>query len=213
MAQDAAFSFYYQDSLDLLEAWGATLVPVSPLRHEGLPPDVHGLYLGGGFPELHAAALEANASFRAAVREAASAGMPVYGECGGLMYLAEGIVTFEGRRHEMVGLTPGWSAMRRRRARMGYVEAEALRDVFFLRAGQRVRAHEFHWSDLPGLEGSAAYRTLAPEGRLEGFVAGAVQNVLGTYFHLHLGSDPALPRRFVGACARFAGLSSAGERI
>lgn len=213
VAQDAAFSFYYQDSLDLLEAWGATLVPVSPLRHEGLPPGVHGLYLGGGFPELHAAALEANASFRAAVREAASAGMPVYGECGGLMYLAEGIVTFEGRRHEMVGLTPGWSTMHRRRAQMGYVEAEALRDVLFLRAGQRIRAHEFHWSDLPGPERSAAYRTLDPEGRLEGFVAGSAQNVLGSYLHLHLGSDPVLPRRFVGACARFAGLASTGEKI
>lgn len=211
VARDAAFSFYYEDSLDLLEAWGATLVPVSPLRDPALPDDVHGLYLGGGFPELHAAGLEANASFRGAVRDAAAEGMPIYGECGGLMYLAQAIVTFEGRCHEMVGLTPGRSTMQRKRARIGYVEAEALQDVLFLRAGQRIRAHEFHWSDLPGPERSAAYRTLAPEARREGFVAGPAQNVLGTYLHLHLGSDPALPRRFVAACARFAGLCSVRE--
>ncbi len=205
IAQDPAFGFYYQDNLDLLEAWGAKLHAVSPLKDRTLPEDVQGLYLGGGFPELYAEPLEANEAFRQSVREAALAGMPIYAECGGLMYLSEGIVTFEGRRHHMVGLIPGWSAMQRRKAKMGYVVAEALRSAILLKQGQKVRAHEFHWSELPGPKEEAAYRILEPEGRLEGFVAGRQGNILGSYLHLHFGSDPALAQQFVLACARWRG--------
>ncbi len=87
IAQDAAFSFYYQDNLDLLEELGASLVFCSPLRDKRLPEDLHGLYLGGGFPEIYAAELEANASFRADVKAALEHGLPAYAECGGLLYL------------------------------------------------------------------------------------------------------------------------------
>ncbi|HEX9288406.1 MAG TPA: cobyrinate a,c-diamide synthase [Anaeromyxobacteraceae bacterium] len=118
VAFDEAFHFYYEDNLARLESLGARLVRFSPL-HDAVLPDLDGLYLGGGYPELHAAALAANASMRVAVRAFASAGRPVYAECGGLMYLASAIRTLEGRSFPMVGLVPGVAAMRDRLAALG----------------------------------------------------------------------------------------------
>ena len=114
VAQDEAFSFYYQDNLDLLDAWGAELRFVSPLHDSRLPVDAQGVYIGGGFPELYATELEANSGFKRALVEAAEAGMPIYAECGGLMYISQGIIDFEGSKHAMVGLVPGWAAMQKK---------------------------------------------------------------------------------------------------
>jgi len=202
VAQDAAFNFYYQDNLDLLTAWGARLSVVSPLSDAGLPADIQGLYIGGGFPEIYARELAANSSFQREIREVAEAGLPIYGECGGLMYLCEGIVDFEGQRHKMVGLVGGWAAMQRRRVRMGYTIAEVWQDSILARRGQRLRGHQFHWSELaPPTPDLAAYRILEPADGWEGFVVGPQGRVLGSYLHLHFGADPSLARRFVESCA------------
>lgn len=199
LARDAAFGFYYEDNLDLLRAWGAELVEVSPLADPALPPDLDGLYLGGGFPELHGAALAANAGFRRSVAEAARAGRPMYAECGGLMYLAEWLVDLEGNRHAMAGIVPGTSMMQQARVRMGYVEATVLRDSPLAPAGASIRGHEFHWSCMvPPDARRAAYR--ADGDRLEGIVAGPTGNVLASYLHVHFGSDPSLAPRFLTAC-------------
>lgn len=200
VAQDAAFSFYYQDNLDLLRAWGAELAPFSPLRDPALPAGVGGVYLGGGFPELHAAALAANRALLADLRRAAGRGLPTYAECGGLMYLGEGLVDAAGGRHELVGLAPGWSAIDRPRLSIGYRTGTAQRDSVLLRAGERVRGHEFHWSqwqDGPAAA-DAAYALDGEPPRPEGYARGSV---LASYLHLHFGSDPRLAPRFVAACA------------
>lgn len=199
VARDEAFSFYYQDNLDLLEAYGARLVPFSPLRDAGLPVGTQGVYLGGGFPEVYAAELSANEGMLRSIREAAGRGLPVYAECGGLMYLSEGITDFEGRRFPMVGLIPRWSAMQRWRIIMGYVELETQNRSFLSPAGVRLRGHVFHWSEVePFSPETSAYRVLGAEPRWDGYQK---DNILSSYVHLHFGAAPELARGFVEACA------------
>jgi cobyrinic acid a,c-diamide synthase len=203
VAQDQAFSFYYQDSLDLLAAWGAELAPFSPLVDAALPAGARGVYLGGGFPELYAAELAENRAMHAALASAGAAGLPIYGECGGLMYLGRSLTDFAGRRHAMVGLAPIDSAMQRERVTLGYRTATALRASPILAAGDCVTGHEFHYShlDSPVAEETAAYRLTERAGAAEGYAAG---NVLASYLHVHFGADPAMARRFVAACATSA---------
>ncbi len=200
LARDEAFSFYYEDTLDLLRAWGADLAAFSPLADTDLPAGTSGVYIGGGFPELYARQLSTNRPLLNALRGAAERGLPVYAECGGLMYLCEGIVDLEGARHRMAGLIGGWSTLDGSRLSIGYRDATALRSSFLLSAGERVRGHEFHWSQMrePVPEESAAYRFDGVQGRCEGYASGGI---LATYLHLHFGADARLAPRFVSACA------------
>lgn len=200
IARDEAFSFYYPDNLDLLQAHGARLVPFSPLHDRKLPEGIDALYLGGGFPELFAKDLAVNQPLHAEIRRAAGTGMPIYAECGGLMYLSEGIVDFAGERHCMVGLVPAWSAMVKKRLTLGYRELRARVDTPILRSGETARGHEFHWSVLeaPLPADQAAYDVVAAPVPLEGFTRG---NLLASYCHLHFGSNPCLAPNFVQAAA------------
>ena len=200
VAQDRAFSFYYQDSLDLLAAWGAELAPFSPLDDAALPANAGAVYLGGGFPELFAAELSDNAPMLASVRQAVAAGVPVYAECGGLMYLGRSLSDLDGRQFPMVGAIPVVSSMDGRRLHLGYREVAAQADGPLLRANESVRGHEFHWSVLqePPDAARAAYRVTNQDGRPEGFRSGSVW---ASYIHIHLGSRPGLAQRFVDAAA------------
>ncbi len=200
VAQDKAFNFYYQDSLDLLEAWGAEIVPFSPLEDASLPEGAGGVYLGGGFPEMFAAELSANRPMLDSIRQAAERGVPVYGECGGLMYLGRSLTGFDEVAYPMAGLVPAVSAMSQSRLSLGYREVEARSDGPLLSAGQRVRGHEFHWSTLeqPPDKSESVYRVVNQGGRPDGFRAGSVW---ASYVHVHLGSAPGLAPRFVETCA------------
>ncbi len=203
VALDSAFSFYYQDNLDLLEAWGAELVPFSPLADERLAESIHGLYIGGGFPEVYAQELTANRLLMEDIRRRAAAGMPVFGECGGLMYLSEGIKDFEGKLHTMVGLIPGVCVMERRRVGLGYLTVESSQPSFLVPRGEKVRAHEFHWSRLEHafpLE-RTAFRVQGPSERLEGFTD---MNILASYVHFHFGANVELAPRLVAACSAWS---------
>lgn len=201
VARDKAFSFYYQDSLDLLEAWGGELVPFSPLADSHLPPEVSGIYLGGGFPELYAAELATNETMGRDIQEAAGRGLPVYAECGGLMYLGRSIRDFEGREHAMVGAFPFSSHIEGKKLTLGYRQVRALKDSPLLRRGEEVRGHEFHWSamDANGTEMNA-YQVLAPHPGREGFLQG---NTLASYIHLHMGSLPGMAPRFIECCRTY----------
>ncbi len=201
VARDEAFSFYYEDNLDLLRRAGAEIAPFSPLRDPDLPTGVGGLYIGGGFPELYAEGLAANASLRASLRRRIAEGMPTYAECGGLMYLTEAITDLDGRTHPMVGALPGRSAMTGRLT-MGYRLVTPCADTLLAPMGQFLRGHEFHyseWVDRPA-DLPYAYLIAAREGgelRPEGFARG---RVLASYVHLHFGARPELAIRFVSAC-------------
>lgn len=201
VAQDKAFNFYYQDSLDLLEAWGAEIAPFSPLADASLPRGVGGIYIGGGFPELFAAELAANEPMKQALRAAHAAGTQIYAECGGLMYLAEALTDFDGRTYSMAGLIAAQSSMSGGRLTLGYREVEALADGPLLAKGQRARGHEFHWSiaDAPADKARAAYAVHSQDGRLEGFRCGSLW---ASYIHMHLGSAPGMASRFVEMCGK-----------
>ncbi len=199
VAQDKAFSFYYADSLDLLEAWGADIVPFSPLEDAALPVDIGGIYIGGGFPEVFAEQLSANEPMLRSIRSAHAAGKQIYAECGGLMYLAQALVDFDGKRHPMAGLIPVCSSMSKGRLTLGYREVEALAGGALLAKGDVVRGHEFHWSTPSAAPSQlqAAYAVRSQSARLEGYRA---PNLWASYIHLHMASRPAMARRFVGRC-------------
>src|SRR5919106_1759662 len=201
IARDKAFSFYYQDSLDLLEAWGAELVSFSPLEDNSLPEGAGGIYIGGGFPGVFARELPENTPMQQSLREAVRRGVPVYAECGGLMYLGQSLSDLEGTHYPMVGVIPVVSSMIGRHLTLGYREVESCTDSPLLRRGQRVRGHEFHWSVLeqPPDPGQSVYRVIDQDNRAEGFKIGSVW---ASYIHIHLGSRPTLAQRFVDTCAR-----------
>lgn len=205
VAHDAAFCFYYRDNLALLEAAGAELVSWSPLSDVGLPA-VDGLYLGGGYPELHGAALGANKTMLEAVRTFADAGRPIYAECGGLMYLADALEDLDGATHAMVGLLPATVRMRPRRLSLGYTEVTLQGDSPLGATGTAARGHEFHYSSLDPVPASIPrvyrLRRRRAEERDEGYRIG---NALLSYVHLHFASNPEIARHLVAACA--------GERL
>ncbi len=205
LALDDAFWFYYQDGLDLVEALGAEWVPFSPLRDAALPPDLAGIYLGGGFPEIFAASLAENAAMRRAIAAAAAAGMPVYAECGGLMYLCRAIVDGAGRTHPGVGLVPARAVMTTRLAGLGYREARARRDSVLLAAGETVRGHEFHyarleWEPSAGPNAYALRRRTGDAETAEGWCEG---NLLASFCHLHFCAAPGAARRFIDRCRAY----------
>lgn len=201
VAHDAAFCFYYRDNLALLRAAGAELVYWSPLTDSTLPA-VDGLYLGGGYPELHASALGANKAIRDSVRVFADAGRPIYAECGGLMYLAEALEDLDGRTHPMVGLLPATVRMRPRRLSLSYTEVTLQANSPLGPSGTVARGHEFHYSSLDPVPEAVprVYRLRRRRGdeRDEGYRIG---NALLSYVHLHFASNPRIATSFVRACA------------
>jgi cobyrinic acid a,c-diamide synthase len=147
VARDRAFNFYYQDNLDLLQQLGAELVFWSPLEDAGLPEGVQGMYFGGGFPEVFAQQLAENTYAFAALKTAILAGMPTIAECGGLMYLCEQIIDFEGKPWSMVGVLPTTAVMSGCLT-LGYRRAVALQSSLLVSVGTTVYGHEFHRSYL-----------------------------------------------------------------
>lgn len=203
VAKDAAFNFYYADNLDLLREAGAELVEWSPLHDEKLPNDIHGLYFGGGFPEVFGETLAANRSARTAVREAIESGMPTYAECGGLMYLCDRIIDFDDRAYPMVGILPTTAVMGKKLT-LGYRQLTVLNDTLLLSAGDQIWGHEFHRSTLTitpiqplfSLQGYESNLTFLSEGWQR-------YQVQAAYTHLHFGSVPHLPDKFIARCITF----------
>ena len=189
IARDRAFTFYYPENLEALTRAGAQLVPFSPLA-DGALPDVQGLYIGGGFPEVFMDELQGNEPLRREIREAIEAGMPVYAECGGLMYLARSM-TWQDRTREMVGALPCDIVMHQKPQGHGYMRLKATGNGGWFSPGTEVRGHEFHYSEITGagdLEFAwEVLRGTGVDGRHDGIIH---RNVLASYAHLHsLGSS------------------------
>ena len=201
IARDEAFHFYYADNLESLAQAGVEWVSFSPLADAGLPAGLDGLYFGGGYPEVYAARLSDNAGMLADVREFAAAGGLVYAECGGLMYLGRAITTLDGTRHTLAGVLPIETAMLQRLKMLGYAEVILTSSSLWGAAGDVVRGHEFHYSEITAQDAPAdgwqpAYTVCRRRAELvvEGLCRG---RVLAGYVHLHWASRPQAIQHFI----------------
>lgn len=200
IARDRAFNFYYQDNLDLLTQLGAQLIPWSPLHDSNLPPNLHGLYFGGGFPEVFAAQLAENQTACQAVHTAIQTQLPTYAECGGLMYLCQHLTDFENKTWNLVGAIPAQAVMSPRLT-LGYRHAKVLYSNFILNTNETVWGHEFHRSQLSPLSHQPLFQLtgLSPDfsPHSEGW---ETQNLHASYLHLHWGTQTFIPQRFLQSC-------------
>jgi cobyrinic acid a,c-diamide synthase len=204
LAYDKAFSFYYEDNLDLLRAAGAEIIRFSPLVDRTIPDQVDAVYIGGGYPELHADVLSRNVSMLGSIHAWADAGKPLYAECGGLMYLSKGIRSFDDVFFPMAGVFAFETRMLRR-PKLAYREIVLNEDCILGKSGERVRGHEFHYSEIldedrPAVQGQGIKiytvrdKNSVPVSQ-EGY---RIKNTLASYIHVHFGSNPNIAKRFAG---------------
>jgi cobyrinic acid a,c-diamide synthase len=205
VARDPAFCFYYPENLELLANHGAEIVPFSPLSEPKLPDDLDGLYFGGGYPELQPARLSENKSLREIVRYHCHAGMPIYAECGGFMYLCDELTDGEGQSYRMAGCFPFGTRMLTRRKALGYREIRLTESSPLGPAGLVGRGHEFHYSELLHSDTAVpkVYDTTPRSGDSRSTEGYRIHNTLGSYIHLHFGSNPDMARHFADNCRKF----------
>ena len=199
LARDEAFCFYYEDNIKLLERCGAEIVEFSPLHDNALPPNVSGLILGGGYPELFAAKLAANKSMKSSVLKALNAGLPSIAECGGFMYLHESLETEDGGLHDMVGAIKGVCRFMNKLVRFGYVSVSAKDGGCFLKKGSTIRAHEFHYFD--STDNGSSCTAVKPAGAKSWDCVHCGENHWWGFPHLYFLSNPEFVQNFLAACA------------
>jgi cobyrinic acid a,c-diamide synthase len=211
IAYDKAFCFYYEDNLDLMKDAGAELVHFSPLSDSRVPDDVDALYIGGGYPELYAEKLSANNSMMDSIKKCAVDGMPVYSECGGFMYLTEGIYDLENKFYPMAGVFPLKTKMTKTRSKLGYREATLTEDSILGNKDDVIRGHEFHYSEiaekrdsnealtspLPRFPASPLYSVKDGTGSYIYNEGCRAENAFGSYIHIHFGSNPQIADNFL----------------
>ncbi len=198
--RDSAFQFYYPENLEALEAAGARLVFASPLTDRHLPP-VDALYIGGGFPETHARELEANTTFKNELKSLADNGLPIYAECGGLMYLGEHLVLDDGE-FQMTGVLPAVFGFSKRPQGHGYTIVRVEKDNPYFPIGTTLLGHEFHYSSVKewkGRQENLVFSMQRGAGFLDGRDGVCVNNVLATYTHIHALGTPAWAAALVRA--------------
>ncbi len=212
VALDEAFNFYYQDNLELLQLTGAELIYFSPIK-DGILPDVDGLYIGGGYPELFAQELEDNISMRESIKQASEEGLPIYAECGGLMYLTQDINTdilknrnyynteTKGGTFQMVGAVPGRTLMGNKRV-ISYNVGSFIKDNVIGKTGATFIGHEFHHSEIINIPENTDFaiklnRGTGIKGDLDGML---VNNTMAAYAHLHAASYTDFANAFVNFC-------------
>ncbi len=203
VAFDEAFNFYYSGNLDLLEAYGAEIKYFSPIHDKALPANVSGLYIGGGFPEMLAKELEANDAMQRAIRKAADSGMPIYAECGGLMYLTDAIVDFDGKSFRMASALHAKTVMVKK-VLLNYALADVTRDNPLSNAGSHLRGHEFHSSKIVDLPADAEFaytlqRGVGIDGQHDAWLQ---QNVLASYLHVHFAQNAEIAQNFIANCRK-----------
>ena len=199
IAKDEAFNFYYAESLRELEKLGAELIFFSPLHDEVLPK-VDGLIIGGGYPELFAAQLSENKKIRAEINRAAEKGLPIYAECGGYMYLMESLTDFDGKIFEMCGVIPAQAVMTNKLQMVGYVTATLEKDCVIGQRGDKIHAHEFHFSKEVGNLTEKIFSCEKLRTGEKYFAGYAKDNIVASYLHIHFAGCPIVAKNFVKKC-------------
>ncbi|WP_141434057.1 cobyrinate a,c-diamide synthase [Bacillus sp. 03113] len=199
VAKDAAFNFYYEENLELLQAYGAEIVEFSPLNGDLLPENVDGLYIGGGFPEEFAKELANQKEVKESIKTAIENGLPTLAECGGFMFLTEAIETTNHESFEMVGIIPGLVRMQSKLAALGYREVTGEEGNFLFKGNVLAKGHEFHYSTFhPHVVTRPAYQTKGMRGtKKEGYING---NLVAGYTHFHFGSSPEMVENWIEKC-------------
>ena len=204
VALDESFNFYYTDNLIALKRSGVQLAFFSPIKEQKLPEGVQGLMLGGGFPEVLADRLEKNRSMVRSIRRAVDEGMPIYAECGGLMYLTRSIRGYKGEKkaRKMAGIIEADTLMTGRLT-LNYTDAECNGSIF---GKMHLRGHEFHYSSIENIAGDSRFAYSMKKGKgvtgtQDGFIIN--DNSLAAYMHLHF-ANRKLPERMVLSCVRFS---------
>ena len=199
VARDEAFCFTYAETLDALRLAGAELVFFSPLHDAALPPDIHGLYLPGGYPELYTQALSENTALRRSLRDAVTHGLPTVAECGGFLYLGQTLEDAHGAVFPMAGVLPGNGFRVGRLVRFGYAALTAPSDSLLFRAGETIPFHEFHhWDSTDNGQALSAQKN----GRTRWDCGFATASLYAGFPHFYWMGTP-LPRRFVQAAQRY----------
>ena len=207
VAHDEAFCFYYPENLELLIEAGAAVEFISPLRGELPGTGAAGVYLGGGYPELHGPALASNTGLWGALKDMHAADLPIYAECGGFMVLTAGLTDSDGHTWPMGGLLPGFARMSGKLAALGYRHATALRSNLLAEPRETLRGHEFRYSswvrDTHVADDTAAWHVKGTRGEVPNDAVGYARgNLLASYLHVHFGQRRELAERFVQRLAR-----------
>lgn len=211
VAYDKAFCFYYEDNLDLLRQAGAEIVTFSPLTDSRIPDNIDAVYIGGGYPELYSKELSANVLMLESVKRWSDEGRPLYAECGGFMYLTEGIYDFDNVLYPMCGIFPFKAMMKKGRASLGYREAALKERTILGKKGELVRGHEFHYSEivesaevftskLPNFPASPLTKIYSVKNGQAEYIYDEgyrVKNTLGSYIHIHFGSNLTIAESFI----------------
>ena len=209
VARDKAFCFYYQDNIDILKKFGAKILEFSPLNDDKLPGNIDGIYLGGGYPEMFAEKLAKNKNLLSEIKEKSLAGMPVYGECGGFMFLCNKLSasndTGDTLQHSMSGCFDFNVKMSKKLRSLGYREITFKEDCIIGKKGEKVRGHEFHYSSLenPDIDIANVYKVTSRAGQDISLKGYKFFNTLGSYLHIHFGSNENSARQFVNSCTNF----------
>ena len=204
VAKDEAFNFYYEESLRELEKLGAEIIFFSPLEDKFLPKNIDGLILGGGFPEMFASRLEKNISMRKSIKSAAENNLPIFAECGGYMYLMKSIKNFDGEVFKMCGVIENRADMTKKLQTVGYVEAALKRNCIIGAAGDKIHAHEFHFSiETENLAEEKIFDCEKLRTGKKYFAGYAAKNIVASYLHIHFAGCPNAAKNFVNACKNF----------
>ncbi len=198
VAYDMAFCFYYEDNLDLLRQAGAELILFSPLSGQHIPADADAVYIGGGYPELYAEALSGNFTMLASVNAWVQSGKPLYAECGGLMYLSQGIYDFNGNFFKMAGGLPFETQMNKGGLHLGYREIVLEGDCILGKKGESLKGHEFHYSHIVNsAEADRIYSVRDRSGRPLPDDGYRLNRTLASYVHLHFACNSAIAGSFI----------------